>query len=234
MPYFNPTFSKMKLHSISFLSLVLIFCVSCSEKKQSTTPVPEVHIAPKTVDTLLTPDFIEKHLQDFKLENQKRFSINDSIIENRQSLFAPLLEKDHLAVFQDRSPYSASELDVDYLYSKEFLDSNLTSFTLLESFDRYCYILSYRIYDKTGKLINAFPLAIRCADGGFSVDLKGEFLTDKKYRSISVETELMEKEGESSYEQYDSIVRLTEILPDGTIKETTLDSVSKKIPVLSL
>jgi hypothetical protein len=44
----------------------------------------------------------------------------------------------------------------------------------------------------------------------------------------------MEKEGEPSYEQYDSIVRLTEILPDGTIKETTLDSVSKKIPVLSL
>lgn len=204
---------------------------ACSEKSEPKAPQPQIHVDTSSVNTILPHDFLSVHEKDFRIENEKNFRLSDSIIENRATLFVPIKQQEHEAVFQDGSPYSADALDLDYLYSKHSTDSSLKEFTLLESFDRYCYILSYRIYGKDGKLINAFPLAIRCDDENFHVELKGKFLSETQYQSISVEREIVRKEGEAPYEQYDSLVRVTDILPDGTIRESTVDSLSKRIPI---
>ena len=53
---------------------------------------------------------------------------------------------------------------------------------------QYCDGITYLIFDKNGKLIDDFPVAGSCADGGYYDDKYGQFLNDSTYKlTVTVE-----------------------------------------------
>ena len=125
----------------------------------------------------------EANKENFHNGHLNSFSLN-SIDWKENKL---LSENDFYSIYQDSlinylGGFEESQ-DIDLFYSIQNRNSNFNEITILWHREgEYCLGISYFIFDKKGKLIERFPVAISCGDGGYSSESYGHFLNDTIYK----------------------------------------------------
>ena len=134
----------------------------------------------------------EKLALKFKYNHRSSFEMDSISWNERSNHFNRLTQQEFYSIHQDpNKEYLGSHplsVDQEYYYSIQDRNSKFNEVTVLWQLEsEYCQGITYFIFSKKGKLIDKFPVAGSCGDGGFFDEKKGRFLNDSTYQLIVID-----------------------------------------------
>ncbi len=170
----------MKKQNVILILIIIISFLSCKNKGKEKIENSEIKI-----DTCSFDLNVNKH--KFKFEHLESFSMDSIDWGKRKNHYHKLTESEFFSVYQDTSinyqGVSDQSIDLDFFYSIQNRNSELKEVTILwQREGEYCEGITYYIFDKKGKIIDRFPVAGSCGDGGYYDEKYGEFLNDSVYK----------------------------------------------------
>ena len=134
----------------------------------------------------------DKVAPKFKYGHRTSFEMDSISWNERSNHYNRLTQQEFYSVHQDPSKeyLGAHPLSIDqeYYYSIQERNSKFHEITVLWQLEsEYCQGITYLIFSKIGKLIDEFPVAGSCGDGGFYDRKKGRFLNDSTYQLIVID-----------------------------------------------
>jgi hypothetical protein len=135
---------------------------------------------------------LEKIAPKFKYSNRSSFEMDSISWNERSSHYNRLTQQDFYSIHQDpNKEYLGTHplsVDQEYYYSIQKRNSKFHEITVLWQLENeYCQGITYFIFSKKGKLIDQFPVAGSCGDGGFFDEKKGRFINDSTYQLIVID-----------------------------------------------
>jgi len=200
----------MKFKIISFLIIICAIISCCSSNPQ------------KAEDKRLS---IVNYQQHFKYKNLQSFNVDSLNWLESTKQFKLITSEMYPVIWKGgERNFRENGLVKDYFYSWQERNSDFIEFVIL-TFDEsdYCITTTYYIFNNEGALIDSFMASARCADGGWSFDSKGDFITKTMYKQVNIEMEITDYDSVTNLETYegDSTSISFEILQDGRVKKQT-------------
>ena len=172
----------MKKPKSILILLIISSCISCKNLTKN-------KITDSNINTLSNKYMFDLNTsrEKFKFEHLNSFSMDSIDWEKRKNHYKKLTEIEFFSIYQDslrnyQGDYEQS-IDLEFYYSIQNRKSDFNEITILwQKEGEYCDGITYLIFDNKGKIIDRFPVAGSCGDGGYYDEKYGEFLNDSIYK----------------------------------------------------